>query len=1359
MLQALQNHVYTTAEMEPAVAPVPPQADNIRSLILSKEKELHDINEYRIRTLEHLLGERDATCSELNSKITKLKEDFQYNLKLIEGRDAELERYDATFAEVKKVVRDRDVELSEIKIQLADAQAASQQSAAKVLKTDSYYKTKLQELREQLESARWASEEEKHKMTEQFQAAKLELERKAQEREQLLDEQRRQMSESFDELMKRREDEAKLREDSHEVEAMKTATELAELMRQHEALKNSLTKSTKLSDEVRIKLLEEEKRRKKAEWETEEQRNAKDLELASHASANEELKTQNQALLEEYEGKMSDLLQSLHAVERAFIQQREEYEEALEHGSKCKDDAAKHSEDIHEKRIAELTDQLAVAENALETTRQEQKKGQWAHDSEVAQCKREVEATKAEIEAKSAAVDRVISEGRRREGEKEIEWERQRQDLVAELDSHKEQSTGLTADAERLRGEAERVRVELATCQREVVQANLQWQERLQSERDEQQCREREQREQREQREREKQEQGVASEVSLDARLAAMERKHEEELALVRQEKEEADERAVQLEEMARRLRDERTLDFPVVAGVGAVSGGAGGACMDSLSVSVDQTMGRPPPVPGSPLFSDDMGVPSPLASVDTADMMRSMDFMGGQSQASIPLGVGSLGVGSPGVGSLQGSVGLRQSLGRQSLLQQSLQQQQQGQGSTEAANAAAAAASAASAAELEQCKRENEMLREIVKDMRVEMERQVDTTPQSAEQVKQVKQEEQAQEQAQAQERARGAVVEGHKHGGGSEQCKQCEELERELDGLGRYTDLLQRRLADGEGGVGAGESSAGDQEELMLLRERAQVLTTTASRLRRELREARETHRQELQRLEATSQELDLLRAQAEAAHAANELSVASGGEGLQARAMVEKAQLVALEGALEQAKAEVRQLMQERQQLMEISNQQRSELNRAVSESFTKPRLAEEVEKVKQETTKKYELKVKSIEASMHELMEYNRRLKEELRKWQRQPMLAVMNSDSGELQPDGTWTSGGEGGYKVAEEGGARGLASNGYGSEGGCVSGEEGGGDGGGGGGDGGGGHVGDGKEDNTAFENGCSDNDNGGSDNDNGGSDNDNGGSDNDGDPEGINSLRSKLAQAKQSLRLMRANISAAPEEGRQGTRGKAPSIGGYEQISSPFAGSTAAAAARSADELLMGMAEEGGGDVGDGDAADDGGDGDGGDDGEEQGHDEEEGEASTILAGAGASTKLKSSQKAKPKTGAKSSLKSSGKAKAGAKGKPKAVGSKGTVGTLKAVSKLKKSLTKKASGGKGASGKKASSGSGASGLGVSGTKAVAGLKPALLDPKKGGQGKSTPSQKQATARLKVQQQKRAGTKKNVVRNFNEKDD
>ena len=52
----------------------------------------------------------------------------------------------------------------------------------------------------------------------------------------------------------------------------------------------------------------------------------KDREIQSLTKEKNELKVMKQSLLDEYEAKMSELLQSLHAVEGAFVQQREQYE-------------------------------------------------------------------------------------------------------------------------------------------------------------------------------------------------------------------------------------------------------------------------------------------------------------------------------------------------------------------------------------------------------------------------------------------------------------------------------------------------------------------------------------------------------------------------------------------------------------------------------------------------------------------------------------------------------------------------------------------------------------------------------------------------------------------------------------------------------------------------------------------------------------------------------------------------------------------------------------------------------------------------------------------------------------------------
>lgn len=52
----------------------------------------------RIQTLEAALNGKEKDLQEEKAKFSKLKEDFKYNLKVLEERDQELERYDVTFS-------------------------------------------------------------------------------------------------------------------------------------------------------------------------------------------------------------------------------------------------------------------------------------------------------------------------------------------------------------------------------------------------------------------------------------------------------------------------------------------------------------------------------------------------------------------------------------------------------------------------------------------------------------------------------------------------------------------------------------------------------------------------------------------------------------------------------------------------------------------------------------------------------------------------------------------------------------------------------------------------------------------------------------------------------------------------------------------------------------------------------------------------------------------------------------------------------------------------------------------------------------------------------------------------------------
>jgi len=66
--------------------------NDLQALIRVKERELHEIHDMRCGQLEKLVEERDGLLMASHNRFEQLKEDFRYNLTLLEARDAELAR-------------------------------------------------------------------------------------------------------------------------------------------------------------------------------------------------------------------------------------------------------------------------------------------------------------------------------------------------------------------------------------------------------------------------------------------------------------------------------------------------------------------------------------------------------------------------------------------------------------------------------------------------------------------------------------------------------------------------------------------------------------------------------------------------------------------------------------------------------------------------------------------------------------------------------------------------------------------------------------------------------------------------------------------------------------------------------------------------------------------------------------------------------------------------------------------------------------------------------------------------------------------------------------------------------------------
>ena len=62
--------------------------DRFKGLIATKERELREINELRLSSLQQAVDERDAALQDAREKFLQLREDFEFNLKLLEERDS-----------------------------------------------------------------------------------------------------------------------------------------------------------------------------------------------------------------------------------------------------------------------------------------------------------------------------------------------------------------------------------------------------------------------------------------------------------------------------------------------------------------------------------------------------------------------------------------------------------------------------------------------------------------------------------------------------------------------------------------------------------------------------------------------------------------------------------------------------------------------------------------------------------------------------------------------------------------------------------------------------------------------------------------------------------------------------------------------------------------------------------------------------------------------------------------------------------------------------------------------------------------------------------------------------------------------
>ena len=113
------------------------------------------------------------------------------------------------------MLRDREIELSELKIGAAELQHAVKQERDRAAESEAYYQQKLVATREESEAARWKLDDELRTQRDEFESLKRDFVRQVRELQDTLERERREAASGFEAASVQREKEHAANPDPH----------------------------------------------------------------------------------------------------------------------------------------------------------------------------------------------------------------------------------------------------------------------------------------------------------------------------------------------------------------------------------------------------------------------------------------------------------------------------------------------------------------------------------------------------------------------------------------------------------------------------------------------------------------------------------------------------------------------------------------------------------------------------------------------------------------------------------------------------------------------------------------------------------------------------------------------------------------------------------------------------------------------------------------------------------------------------------------------------------------------------------------------------------------------------------------
>ena len=218
---------------------------------------------------------------------------------------------------------------------------------------------------------------------------------------------------------------------------------------------------------------------RKLNWQHAEIVGAKDREISELRKEKEQLKSVKQSVLEEYEKKMAELLESLHAVERAFVQQREQYELKLRQQASTREEELRQMSSRLKMQLDSVEDQLRHSERAREELRARITAAEGRSTSEMHALHGELEDARSQLNAAMTKEKTMTRETETKVWKLEQELKRAQESR----DALESELAGVVSERSSIQGELEQAVARGASLKENMASQNAAWQKRWERER------------------------------------------------------------------------------------------------------------------------------------------------------------------------------------------------------------------------------------------------------------------------------------------------------------------------------------------------------------------------------------------------------------------------------------------------------------------------------------------------------------------------------------------------------------------------------------------------------------------------------------------------------------------------------------------------------------------------------------------------------------------------------------------------------------------------------------------------------------------------------------------------------------